>query len=380
MSIYFDNAATSFPKPSVVSDAVTHFIEVEGGSPGRGFHSAALEADRTALACRQNIARLLNIEDSSRICFFLNATQAINQGLTGLTQCRRIVSTSMEHNAVLRPLYRMRALGAELSFVQASADGVVAPEAVIRKAENVQADLVVLQHASNVTGSIHNIAPIAEWCRNEGALLMVDASQTVGHMEIDIQSLGVDLLAAPGHKGLLGPQGTGFLYVRSGLSLVPQIVGGTGGQASDREMPDEMPQALEAGTLNLPGLAGLKASVEWILKEGVANLQQTLHQRMLHLRSGLEKIDGVRIFGPGSSEANCGILSIHVDGKDPAAVGFQLDRDYGIQVRVGLHCAPEAHRSLGTWPEGTLRFSPGVFTTEDEVDKVVEAVQTIVVS
>lgn len=378
MAIYLDNAATSFPKPEPVIQTVEHVLRCYSGSGGRGLHASALDADRLILSAREALATLFGVEDSSRIAFMPSATHALNQALFGLLKAGdRVVTSSLEHNAIIRPLYRLQQQGVETVRVDSDPSGGLDPQAVIR-AIDAQTRLVVLSHASNVTGWVLPLQEIGAACRRHGALFLVDASQTVGHIDIDLAQLDVDLLAAPGHKGLLGPQGTGILFVRPGLDLEPLILGGTGNLSSDPQAPAIMPERYEAGTLNLPGIAGLGAGVHWLLEQGVAARQARLNLRLKQLKEGLASLQRLTLYDGPESGDNCGVLSIAVDGMDPAEIGFRLDREFEIAVRVGLHCAPEAHRSIGTFPGGTVRFSPSAETTESDIHMTIDAMRSVV--
>lgn len=378
MLIYLDNAATSYPKPDRVIEAVEQTLRVNAANPGRGGHQLSLSAARLIMECRESVALFFGIEDASRIAFTSNATEAINLGLFGLLEPGdRVVTTSMEHNAVVRPLHALQARGVHVTKVMADAQGLIDAEA-LRQACLPGTRLLVMNHCSNVSGTLQPIAEIGSWCRERGILFMVDAAQSAGIVAIDVNDMAIDLLAVPGHKSLLGPPGTGFLYVRPGLTLRPLLYGGTGTFSQSAAQPEEMPERLESGTLNTVGLAGLKAGIEFIESIGLEHIRQ--HEQALFkiLREGLVSVPGATLYGPAETALNGGALSMTINNLDPTVLGFRLDHEYGICCRVGLHCAPEAHRTLGTFPEGTVRFSPGYFNTVEEIEKTLDAVRVIV--
>ena len=367
--IYLDNSATSFPKPEAVYQTLDHISRTCAANPGRGSHKLAHQAAIQVLQARMVVASLFAVEDCSRIIFTTNATQAINQALFGLLQPGdRVVTSSMEHNAVARPLHALQEQGVIVDKIQADACGRITLQQVI-DACTPAPRLVVINHCSNVTGTTQPIQEIGPWCRRQGILFMVDAAQSAGAYPIDVQSMAIDLLAAPGHKSLLGPPGTGFLYVAPGLSLRPLMYGGTGTLSTHLEQPEQMPEHLESGTLNTPALAALAAGIQFVVNEGIGTIHH--HELMLaqRLRQGLRQLDKVTLYGPD----NTTVVSFTVEGLDPAEIGFNLDCEHGIAVRVGLHCAPDAHRTLGSFPQGTVRVSPGYFNTEQEIDQLIHA-------
>ncbi len=377
--IYLDNAATSHPKPSSVYAAVLDAMQHLGASPGRGSYAAALAASRILFDTREILAAFFHVEDSSRIIFTHNATEALNLAVRGLlSPGDHAVTTSMEHNSLLRPLVMLQQAGViELTVVQADAEGLVDPE-VIRHALRSDTRLVALAHVSNVTGGIQPVAEIAAIARAAGVPVLLDAAQSAGCLPINMQSFGVDILAAPGHKGLLGPQGTGLLAVAPGVRLRPLLAGGTGSSSDQDQQPDEFPEGFEAGTHNLPGIAGLRAAVTFLAATGLDAI--TCHEQShgLYLRERLSQLPGCRCYGPSDPSRRQGLLSLTVDGWDPAALAFRLDRDYGIAVRAGLHCAPRAHRTIGSYPTGTLRISPGWFSTPDDLERCCTALAAII--
>lgn len=380
MSIYLDNAATSFPKPESVYQAVMHAMRTIGASPGRAGHRRSMEAGRLMFQTREVIASLFAIPDSSRIVLCHSATEALNMGLRGtLVPGDHVITTSMEHNSLLRPLFLLRSQGVELTIVQAGGDGRVDPDDV-RRSLRPNTRMIAVGHISNVSGTIQAVDRLAGIAREAGALFLLDAAQSAGSVPIDVLKTGIDLLAAPGHKGLFGPQGTGFLYAASSVPLRPLLAGGTGSSSTSEEQPDMMPEGFEAGTHNLPGIAGLKAGVEFVLEQGADVIGKAEQILVASASQKLARIEGVTLCGPIDAADHGGVLSFTVEGIDPATLAFMFDQRFDIAVRAGLHCAPHAHRTIGTFPDGTLRISPGWFTTSEEIaifcDAVVECIRT----
>lgn len=377
MTIYLDNAATSFPKPEVVYGAVDRTQRNVGANPGRGGHRLALDAGRIVFETREALGEFFHIRDASRIAFTANATEAINIALFGLLQPGdRVVTSSMEHNAVTRPLRALEDRGVKVVKMPADARGFIDP-ADLHRACAEPTRMVVLSHCSNVTGTLQPIEEIGPWCRREGILLLLDAAQSAGLFTIDVEAMGIDLLAVPGHKGLMGPQGTGFLYARPGLTPAPLIYGGTGGNSHSDLPPEELPERFESGTLNTPGLAGLKAGVDFIMDEGMERIREHEHQLGRQLIEGLRQIPGIRLYGPLDARFHGGAVSFNLEEYDPAELGFLLDHDYHILSRAGLHCAPDAHRTIGSFPRGTVRVSPGYFNTREDIDHLLTALSCL---
>ena len=373
--VYLDNAATSHPKPETVYQAVSDRLRY-GGTSGRGSHQQTIAADRLVFETREILCELFNGQDSSRFIFTHNATTAINQALFGLLKPGdRVVTTSVEHNAVVRPLRQLEDCGVDVVKVHAvSNSGIVSLAALQRACLEKLTRLLIVNHCSNVTGSILPLAELGPWCREHKILLLVDGAQSAGSIPIDLQALAIDLFAAPGHKGLLSPQGTGFLYVRDGLDLQPLILGGTGANSHSDRQPTNLPERLESGTLNLPGLAGLHAAGQYLLQVGIDNVRQREIEITSQLLEGLKGIAGVTLYGPELLAQRGSVISFNILSCDPSEVGFMLDRQKQIFLRTGLHCAPDAHRTIGTLPAGTVRVSPGYFTTEAEIDYFLDAV------
>lgn len=371
--MYLDNAATSFPKPDAVHDAVLHAMRSVGASPGRGGYRQSLEAGRILFQAREAVAAFFSIVDSSRVIFTHNATGALNLALQGTLAPRdHVITTTMEHNSLLRPLYALQGTGVELSIIEAGPDGVVAA-GDIQRAVQANTRMIAVSHVSNVCGAIQPLQQLAEICRGCGALFLVDAAQSAGYLPIDVDRYLIDLLAVPGHKGLLGPGGTGLLYAAPHVSLKPVTHGGTGTHSTTEEQPLVMPDGFEAGTHNLPGVAGLLAGLEFIEDVGIAAIHRHGHALLVQVEKELRKIPGVAIHGPEDPSERCSVLSFTAAGVDSALLAAELDHGFDIAVRAGLHCAPLAHRTLGTLPGGTVRVSPGWFTTGDDMALFSEA-------
>ncbi len=374
--IYLDNAASSHPKPEAVYRAVQAALEL-GANPGRSGHRAALEAARTVYAARETVARLLGVADPARIVFTLNGTHALNLALKGvLRPGDHVVTSTMEHNSVLRPLAALERRGVEVTRLEPDLDGRVDPAAVER-ALRPHTRLVVLAHASNVSGTLQPAEEVGAVCRRRGVLFLLDAAQTAGALPLNVEAAGADLLAAPGHKGLLGPQGTGILYVRPGLDVEPLLEGGTGTRSESPGMPPELPEALEAGTLNTPGIAGLGAGAGYLLERTVEAVRRHEEELLAWLLPELERIPGLTLYGPRDPARRVAVVSFNLEGLDGARVGYALDETYGIAVRVGLHCAPLAHRSLGSYPAGSVRASFGPFNTLEDAETLVRALRDL---
>ncbi|MCL0078805.1 aminotransferase class V-fold PLP-dependent enzyme [Dehalococcoidia bacterium] len=377
--IYCDNAATSWPKPEAVYQAMNNFMRQVGASPGRSGHRLSIEAGRVVYETRESLARLFNIDDPLRIIFTRNATEALNVAINGvLRPGDHAITSSMEHNSVMRPLRALQERGVELTVVSCSKEGVLDPGG-IEKAIKANTRLIVLSHASNVTGTILPVSEVGVIARRHGVVFCIDAAQTAGAYPLDISSMNVDLLAFTGHKSLFGPQGTGGLYVRQGVEDVvePLMRGGTGSRSDSEHQPDFLPDKYESGTPNTVGLVGLGAGVQFVLSRGVNALREKEEKLMYLLIEGLGAIPGVTLYGSGDAREQVAVLSFNIAGIASSEVTMRLEEEYDILCRPGLQCAPIAHKTLGTFPGGTVRVSPGYFTTEDEVDIVIKAVCNI---
>jgi cysteine desulfurase family protein len=373
--IYFDNAATSRPKPDETYRAMDRFNRLIGGSPGRSGHRLSIEAGRIVLDAREGLARLFGVNDPFRIIFAKNATEALNLATAGLLKPGdHVITSGMEHNSVMRPLRDLVAEEVEVTVVGCSAEGELdwcAVEAAIKL--NTRA--IYLTHASNVTGTIMPVREVGKIARNRGIIFCVDAAQTAGMLPIDVSEMQVDLLAFTGHKSLYGPQGTGGLYIRAGLeeSIRPLLAGGTGSQSEYEHQPDFMPDKFESGTLNTVGIAWLGAGVAFVQAHG-GEIRATESRITKLFLDGLKSIHGVNLYGPGDPDRQIPVVSFNIDGVSPSEAALALDERFGIMSRPGLHCAPAAHRTIGTFPGGTVRFSFGYFNTESEIDHALEAI------
>ena len=375
--IYLDNAATTLHKPPQVAEAVLHAMTTMGNA-ARGAHSGALEASRTVFGTREKLARLFACQRADHVVFTANSTEALNIAISGLIhKGDHVISTDCEHNSVLRPLYRLEEeRGVALDFVPADRQGLV-DYADFKRLMRPDTRAVVCTHCSNLTGNILDIGRIAGIAHSRGALLIVDASQTAGTVPIDMQALGVDVLCFTGHKGLMGPQGTGGLCIRPDVEIDPWKVGGSGVHSYDRHQPKEYPTRLEAGTLNSHGIAGLSAALDVILERGVADIQRAEHALMQRFYDGVRGISGVTVYGDFSAPERGAIVALNIRDYDSSAVSDELAVTYGIATRPGAHCAPRMHAALGTTEQGAVRFSFSCYNTEQEVDAAIAAVRAI---
>lgn len=379
MSIYLNNAATTWPKPPCVPDAIYDFIANRGANVARGSASMRdIQSLDNVFTCRQKLAELFDGYqkcDPRFITLTSNVTESINMIIKGfLKPGMRAVTSSMEHNSVLRPLRRAENEGVALDIIQCSLKGYLDP-ALLKKNLSGGADIAIINHCSNVSGSLQNIQDIAEVCRASNVPLVVDCAQTAGIIGISAQALGAAALCFTGHKGLFGPQGTGGIVWDPEFAKIcsPLFEGGTGSISHEEFQPSQMPDKFEAGTPNLPGIAGLLASLEWIENEGIDKIRKHEDRLGKMLEEGLMKINGLRIIGPGSDDPRLPVYSVNIRGMDNAKLARDLSDIYGIETRPGLHCAPLAHRTLGTFPEGALRISPGYFNTADDINLAVSA-------
>lgn len=379
--IYLDNAATSWPKPEAVYAAVDRYQRQVGAPGGRSGYHQAVEASRIIDQARQGAARLLGAPDARQVVFTANGTEALNVALSGvLRPDDHVVTTVCEHNSVLRPLTALvDAEMIDVTYVPCDCAGYVSPDDV-RAAILPETRLVAINHGSNVTGAVQDIAQMIAAAHEQGALVLVDAAQTLGHVPIDVEELGVDLLAAPGHKGLLGPLGTGLLYIRRALEaeMRPLVRGGTGTHSQEDRQPESMPDKFESGNHNMPGLAGLAAALE-SLHEGSIESIEAHHARLAErLLDGLRELPGIVLHGPGAKSPRTSVVSFSVNGYDPQELAALLEVSGNVQCRAGLHCAPRMHEALGTLAAGgTVRLSPGWSTTDAQIDRTLELIAAI---
>ena len=378
--IYLDNPATSWPKPPQVKEAMNRFMEEVGANPGRSGHSLSIEAARIIYDAREALSVLFHVKDSSRIVFTLNATESINLALKGLMKYKdHVITSSMEHNSVMRPLRDLEKKGISLTVVPCFEDGTLDPREVEKKIQSTTR-MITLNHASNVTGTLLPIREVGKIARKYNLLFLVDAAQTAGAYPIDVEKDGIDLLAFTGHKSLYGPQGTGGLVIGERINekeMIPLKQGGTGSRSEFEEQPDFLPDRFESGTPNSVGIAGLLPGVQFVLKKGVELIRQhemTLTQKLIE---GLKEIPQVKLYGPGSHKNRIATLSFNFSRLSPSNGALRLEKEFGILCRPGIHCAPAAHHTIGTFPEGTIRFGLGAFNTEREIEIAIQAVSLI---
>ena len=375
MGIYLDNAATSYPKPSCVIEAMRDYFERVGANSGRSAHRQAQEASRIVFEARERVAQLIGARDASRIIFTSNATEGLNMAILGfLEEGDEVITTSLEHNSVMRPLrFVEQTRTIKVNVVQCSTKGELEPDD-IRKAIGPKTKLIVMTSGSNVTGTLVPVSEVSDIAREHNVPLLVDAAQTAGSIPIDVEKDSFDLVAFSGHKGLLGPQGTGCLYIQKGIDVTPFRFGGTGSRSEFEFQPDFLPDKFESGTPNVIGIAGVGAAVGYLLEKGVENVRADEQQLIDILLDTLSHIENVTIYGIRDSGYRTSVTSININGMEPSEVGYELDTRYDIAVRVGLHCAPAAHKTLGTFPQGTVRISLGPFNTKDDIDVLCEAI------
>ena len=371
--IYLDNAATTLQKPPCVGQAMLDALE-HAGNPGRGAHEPTLHAARIVYHAREILATLFHAESPERMVFTGNATESLNTAIKGLLNPGdHVISTVLEHNSVLRPLYEMEKKGVEVTFLGCDEKGTL-DYADFDKAIKENTKAIVCTHGSNLTGNKVDVERIGEIAKKHDLLFVVDASQTAGVFPIDVQKMHIDILCFTGHKGLLGPQGTGGMYVRKGVHVRPLLSGGTGVQTYSKTQPEEMPAALEAGTLNGHGIAGLDAAIGYLEETGIDTIRAKEQALMKRFYEGIKEIPGVKIYGDFSSMDRCAVVSLNIRDYDSGEVSDALLTDYGISTRSGGHCAPLMHEALGTVEQGAVRFSFSHYNTEEEVDTAIRAI------
>lgn len=374
--IYLDNAATTMKKPEEVIEAVVQAMHSMGNA-GRGAHGASLQASRTIYDTRELLCHFFGGTDPRRIVFTSNSTESLNIAIKGLFQPGdHVITTMLEHNSVLRPLYEMEGKGVELTIIPADKKGVIDYND-IEKAIRLNTKAVVCTHGSNLTGNVVDIERIGKLTKEKGILLVVDASQTAGVFPVDVEKMNIDVLCFTGHKGLMGPQGTGGMYVREGLQIRPLKSGGSGVQTYSKNHPLEMPTALEAGTMNGHGIAGLHAAVEYIQRIGMDQIRKREQECMKRFYEGVIQVPGVKVYGDFSDMNRCAIVSLNIGDYDSSEVSDELLTEYGISTRPGAHCAPLMHEALGTVEQGAVRFSFSHFTTDEEVDIAIKAIREL---
>ncbi len=375
--IYFDNPATSWPKPPQVKEAMNRFMEEVGANPGRSGHVLSIEAARIIYEAREALSVLFHVKDSSRIVFTLNATESINLALKGLLKYKdHVITSSMEHNSVMRPLRDLEKRGIGLTVVPCFEDGTLDPREVEKQIQSTT-KMIVLNHASNVTGTLLPIIEVGKIARAYNLLFLVDAAQTAGAYPIDVEKDGIDLLVFTGHKSLYGPQGTGGLVIGERINekeMTPLKQGGTGSRSEFEEQPDFLPDRFESGTPNGVGIAGLLAGIQFVLGKGVGQIRQNESTLLEKLIMGLKKIPQVKLYGPARQEDRIATLSFNFTNLSPSDGASRLEKEFGILCRPGLHCAPAAHHTMGTFPEGTIRFGLSIFNIEADIETAIQAI------
>ena len=378
--IYLDNAATSWPKPETVYRAVDDYQRRLGAPAGRGAYAEAAEAERIIVSCRKKIAELIGANDPTRIVFTQNGTDSLNLVLNGLLRPGdHVVTTVCEHNSILRPLqFLAQQRGVVATHVACDGQGYINPDDVAR-AITPQTRLIAVIHASNVTGAVQPVEEIGRIAAEHRLPFLIDAAQSLGYVPINVKTLGCQFLAAPGHKGLMGPLGTGLLYLAPGMEqqLLPSRQGGTGTRSDEDVQPDGLPDRYESGNLNVPGIIGLEAGVSQVVELGEHKIQAHLRALTQRLLAGLTGLAGVELYGPPSGDHRVGVVSLNVAGFDPQELAALLDAQWSIQTRAGLHCAPRMHGALKTLPRGTVRFSIGHFTTQQQIDAAIQAIAEV---
>jgi len=377
-TIYLDNAASTWPKPDGVKAAMAEVIDEYAANPGRGGHKLAIKASKVLFQVRMQLSRLFGIKNPNDLFFYMNATQALNQAIKGfLKEGDHVISSTIEHNSVRRPLeYLRRTKQIEITYVQPRGNHqFFAEDFADAVRENTK--LIVVSHASNLTGVILPIKEIGKMAKEHGLTFLVDASQSAGVLPIHVEEMNIDMLAFPGHKGLYGPQGTGGLYVNSAIDLEPLIHGGTGSQSEEVEQPTTRPDRYESGTANTVGLAGLGAGIQFVLEKGIDEIQR--HEASLARATveGIRDIAGVEVYGPDLDAERVGVVAFNIEGVDASEVSFILDQQYGIATRAGYHCSPLGHQTAGTEQKGAVRVSFGIFNTEEDVEELKKAVKEI---
>lgn len=374
--IYMDNAATTLHKPDAVKAAVLAAFETMGNA-GRGASEPALDASRVIYGTREKLARFFNAESASRIVFTANSTESLNIAIKGLfCPGDHVITTVLEHNSVLRPLYECREHGVELSILGCDEKGNISYDEM-ESAVKDHTKAIVCTHASNLTGNMIDLKRAGEIARKHGLIFVVDASQTAGVWPVDVQNTGIDVLCFTGHKGLMGPQGTGGMYVRTGVEIRPLLSGGSGIDTYNPHHPSQMPTALEAGTLNGHGIAGLGAAVSFLEETGLDVIREKEQSLMRRFYEGISCLPGVKVYGDFDTRERAAIVSFNIGDYDSSEVSDELNVEYGIVTRPGAHCAPLMHKALGTVEQGAVRFSFSYYNTEEEVDAAIRAVREL---
>jgi len=375
--IYLDNAATTYPKPKTVYQGVMRAMTEYGANPGRGSHAMAIEGARVIYETRELMAQLFNLDDPMKVIFTFNATDGLNQAIKGvLNPGDHVITTTMEHNSVLRPIKELEKYGIENTIIQCAKDGSLDVEKIEANIK-INTKLVVTTHVSNLTGTIMPVEKIGQLCKRKNILYLVDGSQSAGVLDIDMKKFNIDLLVVPGHKGLLGPQGTGALLINCDTEIKQLKEGGTGSESSSMFQPNFYPDKLESGTHNLPGIAGLNAGLKYILSKGTKSIYSHEKELLDIFINELRKNPKIEIYGPKDINLRCGVVPINILDIDSSEVAFKLDNEYNIAVRPGLHCAPLAHKTIGTEKIGAVRFGIGPFNKKTDILAAVKALNEI---
>lgn len=376
--IYFDNAATSFPKPKRVYDKILEAMTEYGSNPGRSGHKMALESSRGIYETRSKVSKLFNIKDPMDLIFTFNCTQGLNMGIKGyLKPGDHVITTSMEHNSVLRPLIFLEKMGISHTIVQGDLMGNIDP-LDIEKSIRPESKMIVTTHISNLTGTIMDIEAIGKIAKKHNLIYFLDGAQSAGLYDIDVEKMNIDMLAFPGHKSLLGPQGTGGLYIKKGLEMTEIFQGGTGSRSDSLDQPKMMPDKFESGTPNAPGIIGLGAGIDYIVEKGIKNIRKHEEDLSQHFIEEVEKIKEIKIYGPKTRKKHGPVVALNIGDRDSSEISYILDQDYNIAVRPGLHCAPLAHKTIGSFKQGAVRFSFGFKTSHEEIERGIQALRKII--
>lgn len=376
--VYLDNAATTFPKPEEVYEEVMKCMREYGANPGRSGHRLALEAGRVIYDTRETLSKMFNIKNPMNIVFTCGGTDGLNLAIKGILKSGdHVITSTMEHNSVLRPLKDLEKKGLELTIVECDKKGFIDIKDIENSIKS-NTKVIITTHASNVIGTIFPIKEIGKLARANDITYIVDAAQTAGLYDIDVEDMNIDVLVFPGHKSLLGPQGTGAIYIGENICIDCTKQGGTGSSSESLVQPDIMPDKFESGTPNTPGIAGLGRGAKFIMENGMENIRLHENELTKYFLEELNKIEEIIIYGPNDADKQVPVISINIKGADSSEVGYLLDSEFDIAVRTGLHCAPLAHETAGTLQSGTIRFSIGYFNTKEDIDKALDALKSII--
>lgn len=375
--IYFDNAATSFPKPRVVYDEMLEAMTQYGANPGRSGHKLALKSSRGIFNTRNKISKLFNIQNPMNVILTFNCTESLNMGIKGFLRAGdHVITTSMEHNSVLRPIISLERLGITHTIVKGDSKGRINPKD-IEMSIKPETKMIVTTHISNLTGTIIDIETIGKIAKSHNIVYLVDGAQSAGVYPIDVEKMNIDMLAFPGHKSLLGPQGTGGLYIKEGLDIAELFQGGTGSVSNSLEQPNMMPDKFESGTPNAPGIIGLGSGIEYILEVGMDNIRKKEEDLTQHFIEESQKVEKIKLYGPLALGQHAPVVALNIGDADSSEISYILDEEFNIGVRPGLHCAPLAHKTIGTFKQGVVRFSFGFENTHGEIEIAIKALKEI---